>query len=443
MARSFKAQLIFLLFCFACTAGAVAVVVMQFSKIDRSNAWLLVVCLLGILFLLGYKIVDSLRLYFNKISFLLEAVENKDYTFHFSENVGSEKERSTHYILNRIKNILYQTQQEAILQEQYYELILNKSQTGFMVYNEKGFITQHNKAVQDLLGITVLTHLAQLERIDPNLVLFLDTLNRGESSPFSIVSQDGSRTLSFRKNSFVRKSETFQMISINDISSELEEKELESWIRLTRVLTHEIMNSMAPIRSLSELLLSNEQLAETERRNSMQVIQTTSNNLISFVEHYRRFSRVPMPEKDPVEVEELLMQCRRLMIQEVSASTKIYVDVDPHIPLLNIDKGQMMQVLINLVRNASEAIVLPTQGRIRLFASYHLSGRWIIGVANNGIPIDKEMQEQLFVPFFTTKEGGSGIGLSLSKQIVRNHQGSLQMVYSTEKETLFTLCFKQ
>lgn len=441
MIRSIQMRLITCLALLVSASVALTVVVMRCAEIDGSVVIMSVLCLVAILGISVYTIFDCFRIYLNKISFLLDAVENRDYSFRFAEDSGSLRERFTHHTLNRIKDILLQEKQKVITQEQYYELILDKSQTGFMVCDERGFISQQNESARRLLGVTVLTHLTQLDRIDVNLNPFIKTLGVEESRSFTIVSQSASKALSFRRIDFVRNNKNFQMITINDISAELEEKELESWIRLTRVLTHEIMNSIAPIRSLSELLLANEQIAEDERRNSMQIIQTTSNNLISFVEHYRRFSRLPMPEKEPVEVEELLMQCRRLMLQEIPQSMKFYVDVDPTIPPLSVDKGQVMQVLINLIRNASEAIPASVQGRIRLLASYNKSGKWIIGVANNGTPINKEMQEQLFVPFFTTKEGGSGIGLSLSKQIVRNHQGNLRLVYSTQKETLFTLTF--
>ncbi len=441
MIRSIQTRLIICLSLLVFASVGLTTVVLRFSEIDGSIVFLSVFCFVAMLIFSVYTIFDCFRIYLNKISFLLDAVDNKDYTFRFAEDSGSMRERFTHQTLNRIKDILLQKREEIIIQEQYYELILDKSQTGFIVCDAKGFISQQNKSAKSLLGLTVLTHVAQLERVDVGLTSFITTLGSEENRSFTIASESGSRTLSFRGIYFTRKGERLQMITINDISAELEEKELESWIRLTRVLTHEIMNSVAPIRSLSELLLANEQVSDLERRRSMQIIQTTSNNLISFVEHYRRFSRLPMPEKEAVGVEELLMQCRRLMIQEIPASIKFYVDVDPNIPPLNIDKGQVMQVLINLIRNAFEAIPDSAHGRIRLSAKYYKSGKWAIGVANNGTPIDKEMQDQLFVPFFTTKEGGSGIGLSISKQIVRNHQGNLQLAYSTQKETLFTLNF--
>ncbi|MGL5729640.1 MAG: sensor histidine kinase, partial [Bacteroidales bacterium] len=217
---------------------------------------------------------------------------------------------------------------------------------------------------------------------------------------------------------------------------------LESWIRLTRVLTHEIMNSIAPIRSVSEFLMNEKEINKYELDKGLDIIHSTSGNLMNFVEHYRRFARIPPAKKEPVDVEDLLMQCRRLMIREVDPHVKIYIDADNvNVPLL-ADRGQIVQAIINLLRNASDAVKTKPSGRIRLLATFHKnSNQWVIGIENNGEPISKEMQEQIFVPFFTTKEGGSGIGLSISKQIMRNHHGNLQLTYSNQEATLFSLLF--
>ncbi|MGL5919844.1 MAG: sensor histidine kinase, partial [Bacteroidales bacterium] len=179
-----------------------------------------------------------------------------------------------------------------------------------------------------------------------------------------------------------------------------------------------------------------------ELRKSLDIIHNTSVNLMNFVEHYRRFARIPPANKEEIQVEELLMQCRRMIISEVAEQVKIYVDTDESTLPLHADRGQIVQVIINLLRNAADAVKEKENGRIKLSGTYiPESKRWIIGVENNGDPISKEMQEQIFVPFFTTKEGGSGIGLSISKQIMRNHQGNLQLTQSNHEATLFSLIF--
>lgn len=390
--------------------------------------------------ILFFRIIQNYRYEMRKVQYLLEAVENSDYSFRFAESRKFGVEIVTNKTLNRVKDILLQTKQDIITQEQYFELILDKSMTGFIICDTKGHIHQSNQAALSLLGLSILKHISQIERIAPDFQLNEEL--QGEGKQIQVSTPNGNRHISLRATSFKRKEKELLIITLNDISSELEEKELESWIRLTRVLTHEIMNSIAPIRSVSEYLLKTENTDKLELRKSLDIIHNTSGNLMSFVEHYRRFARIPPANKEEIQVEELLMQCRRMIISEVAEQVKIYVDTDESTLPLHADRGQIVQVIINLLRNAADAVKEKENGRIKLSGTYiPESKRWIIGVENNGDPISKEMQEQIFVPFFTTKEGGSGIGLSISKQIMRNHQGNLQLTQSNHEATLFSLIF--
>ncbi|MEG1585949.1 MAG: ATP-binding protein [Bacteroidales bacterium] len=381
--------------------------------------------------------------YINKVSFLLDAVENDDFSFQFATDQYSRNERFVHLMLNRIKDILFQAKQQSQIREQYYKLILDKSKTGFIVYDRNGHICQSNRAARELLNLPVLKHLIHLDRVQPGFSEWIGALDENESRSREFVTKEAVQHISVRKVSFKQKEELFRIITLNDIRAELDEKELESWIRLTRVLTHEIMNSVAPIRSLSQLLLEQHHALPTESRKGLSIIHRTSENLMDFVDHYRRFARTPLPRKEEADVADLLLQCRRLMISEIPEHIRIYIDLpeDISLPSLLIDRGQITQVLINLMRNATEALQGVSQGHIRLLAYLTNQGRWVIGVANNGSPISDETREQIFIPFFTTKANGSGIGLSISKQIMRNHQGNLQLNHSTTQETLFTLSF--
>ncbi|MGL4779828.1 MAG: sensor histidine kinase [Bacteroidales bacterium] len=440
MIRSIRARLIIYLSLIGLSCGAVSYILFGRAITENSIVWIsLFIC---IILFAGYKIFHCFHLYLNKITFLLDAVENNDYSFRFAEDQGSKRERFTHQTLNRVKEILLQTKMEVATQEKYYELILNKSKTGFIIFDSNGFIRQSNQAALDLLASNVLTHISQFERIDSNLHLFIRELQNNDNKPFTLHTAKGTRTLAFRLSCFSKGTSELCMLTLNDISNELEEKELESWIRLTRVLTHEIMNSIAPIRSVSEFLMNEKEINKYELDKGLDIIHSTSGNLMNFVEHYRRFARIPPAKKELVDVEDLLMQCRRLMIREVDPHVKIYIDADNvNVPLL-ADRGQIVQAIINLLRNASDAVKTKPSGRIRLLATFHKnSNQWVISIENNGEPISKEMQEQIFVPFFTTKEGGSGIGLSISKQIMRNHHGNLQLTYSNQEATLFSLLF--
>lgn len=381
--------------------------------------------------------------YVRKVTFLLDAVENNDYSFRFAEDNLFGKERFLHRMLNRIKEVLLRTRNEVRRQEQFYELILNKSQTGFLVYDEKGYIRLFNTAACNMLGTQVLKHLTHLDRIQPGFSEWVRTVGSDENRIRTVVTADGVHTFALRQVVIDTDNQKLHVLTINDIRAELDEKEIESWIRLTRVLTHEMMNSIAPIRSLSELLLNSDENCSDEIGRGLRLIYDTSGNLIDFVEHYRRFSRLPKPMRLNIKVDELLLECRRLLMSQLPKHIRVYIELPEPMPAtsLSVDKGQVMQALINLMHNAVDALQGKPSGYIRLSAWQNMQGRWILGVANNGAAIPAEAAEQIFVPFFTTKERGSGIGLSISCQIMRNHQGSLQLNYSTAEETLFTLCF--
>lgn len=440
MIQSIRTRLIIYLFLIGLSSGAISYFLFGNSESENTVVWIgLFSCLILVSV---FKVFHCFRLYLNKITFLLNAVENNDYSFRFAEDRGSKRERFTHQTLNRVKEILLQTKMEIAAQEKYYELILDKSKTGFIIFDPSGFIRQSNHAALELLDCNVLTHTSQFKRIDPNLFHFVHELRNNDNKPFTLHTQKGCCTLAFRLSCFTKGNTELCMLTLNDISNELEEKELESWIRLTRVLTHEIMNSIAPIRSVSEFLMNEKDMNKHELHKGLDIIHSTSGNLMNFVEHYRRFARIPPPKKEEIQVEELLIQCRRMILSEVSEHVKIYVDTDNINTPLYADRGQIVQAIINLLRNASDAVKNKTNGRIKL-SGHYLAGKkgWIIGIENNGDPISGEVQEQIFVPFFTTKEGGSGIGLSISKQIMRNHGGNLQLSHSNQDTTLFSLIF--
>lgn len=393
-----------------------------------------------------YAVIELFRCYtlhLDKIRVLFEAIENNDFTFRFSSRSSDKRERITNDTLNRVKEMLSQAKQEAYLQEQYFELILSKSATGVVVCDDRGHIYQSNEAASVLLSQPHLTHLAQLEEIGIKQWSALITAPEGETKQVMIVDGERPVTLSVKHTAFTKLEKRLHILALNDISAELEEKELESWIQLSHVLTHEIMNNITPIRSLSELLLHSTHAKSEELASGLELIHTTSGNLMNFVTHYRQFAKVPPPVKEEIEVIELLTQCRRLMLPEISPSINLYIDVEEEVdvPLLWADRGQLVQVIVNLMRNASEAIALQESGRITLSARFHKKKSWVIGVENNGPAIPKEIIDHLFIPFFTTKSSGSGIGLSISKQIVRNHGGKLQLIHSVKGSTLFRILF--
>lgn len=236
-----------------------------------------------------------------------------------------------------------------------------------------------------------------------------------------------------------------KIISINDIDRQLDDKELESWIRLTRVLTHEIMNAITPITSLSDTLLQLHGDKDDDIHRGLEVIQTTSRGLIAFVESYRRFTRIPQPDFKLLYVKKLLEQQVALgteIITNENEKIQITIDVEPDDLMIQADENQISQVILNLIKNAVAALEGRPDGRIWIKARCNQEEHVTIEVANNGAPIPPEVAEQIFVPFFTTKAEGSGIGLSISRQIMRLHHGSIKLLYSNERETAFLLTFR-
>jgi signal transduction histidine kinase len=244
---------------------------------------------------------------------------------------------------------------------------------------------------------------------------------------------------------------------MHDIQNELEEKEMSSWQNLIRVLTHEIMNSIAPIASLASTangLLASECVADVAEgaggRNerirdvcdAVETIEKRSRGLIGFIEKYRELTRIPQPQFQIVRVSELAARVESLMREQIAQSAvEFRTRVEPHSLEITADPALIEQVLINLCKNALEAVTAREKARIDLAAGVDHRGSPVIKVVDNGRGIPEDVAERIFIPFFTTKPGGSGIGLSLSRQIMRLHKGTLSLGATPGGETVFTLRF--
>ena len=220
-----------------------------------------------------------------KVAFLFDAIEGH-----------SSDDKLVNESLNRITRMLFQAKAEAIQREKYYELIMNQVNTGIIVEDDKGNIVQTNREATRLLGLTIFTHVRQLSRIDEAVERLFEEARAGEKHQISFTNERGTVHLSVRVSEMTLREKHVRILAINDINSELDDKEIESWIRLTRVLTHEIMNSITPITSLSDTLLTTRPDADTEIRTGLEVISATGKNLMSFVESYRKFTHIPTPQ---------------------------------------------------------------------------------------------------------------------------------------------------
>lgn len=390
--------------------------------------------LIIIIVLLLVAVVGYIRLYrhyrrnIKKVTFLFDAIDNGDFSFNFPTEKGFKEDKILHKSLNRIKLFLQHTREEQMDREKYYEQILNAVDTGILVVDSHDNILQHNQAALRLLDTDVLTHMNQV---------------KGKLKDEHLAKHE---TQAMLKDKHVR------IIALSDVSHELSNQEVDSWIKLIRVLTHEIMNTITPVTSLSETLLTRV-TEDKDLKQGLETIHKTGTELLAFVNNYRRFTHVPQPQPALFYVEPFLERMALLCNHEVEIS------VSPKDLLVYADESLLSHVVTNLLKNAVEAFNGQeklsaernkqdgnVQGRnkqecrsadlqsaaskkafIHLQAYANAQESIIIDVSNNAGLIPEDVASHIFIPFFTTKPEGSGIGLSLSRQIMRVSGGSLSL----------------
>ncbi|WP_195407858.1 sensor histidine kinase [Bacteroides congonensis] len=394
--------------------------------------------------LLILSIIWQMRLYrhhIKQVLFMIDALENNDNTFRFPEEDGTMESRQINVALNRVGHILYNVKSETAQQEKYYELILDFVSTGLLVLNDNGAVYQKNKEALRLIGLNIFTHVRQLSKVDTELMNRMENCRPGDKLQVTFHNERGTVNLSIRVSEINVRKEHLRILALNDINTELDEKEIDSWIRLTRVLTHEIMNSVTPITSLCDTLLSMSESKDEEISHGLQTISATGKGLLSFVESYRQFTRIPTPEPSLFYVKAFIERMVELARHQNPCDNIIFhTEISPADLILYADENLISQVVINLLKNAIQAIGSQPDGKIEIQAYCNDTEEILIEIKNNGPEIPLEIAEHIFIPFFTTKEGGSGIGLSISRQIMRLSGGSLTLL--PDKETRFILKFK-
>lgn len=377
--------------------------------------------LIIIIVLLLVAVVGYIRLYrhyrrnIKKVTFLFDAIDNGDFSFNFPTEKRFKEDNILHQSLNRIKLFLQHTREEQMDREKYYEQILNAVDTGILVVDSHDNILQHNQAALRLLDTDVLTHMNQV---------------KGKLKDEHLAKHE---TQAMLKDKHVR------IIALSDVSHELSNQEVDSWIKLIRVLTHEIMNTITPVTSLSETLLTRV-TEDKDLKQGLETIHKTGTELLAFVNNYRRFTHVPQPQPALFYVEPFLERMALLCNHEVEIS------VSPKDLLTYADESLLSHVVTNLLKNAVEAFkekeredkqecrsadlqsAASKKAFIRLQAYANAQESIIIDVSNNAGLIPEDVATHIFIPFFTTKPEGSGIGLSLSRQIMRVSGGSLSLL---------------
>lgn len=390
---------------------------------------LVIIVLLLVVSVAGYiRLYRHYRRNIKKVIFLFDAIDNVDFSFNFPMQGVSKNDRILHQSLNRIKAFLQHTREEQMEREKYYEQILNMVDAGIMVVDSHDNVLQHNQAALRLLDTDVLTHLNQVK-----------TKLKDEH-------------LSKHETATMIKDKPVRIIAISDVSHEMSNQEIDSWIKLIRVLTHEIMNTITPVTSLSETLLKEleedmhwegrfatcpNSPKEKDLRIGLETIHKTGTELLSFVNNYRRFTHVPQPQPSLFYVEPFLNRMAMLCNHEVS------IEVSPKDLIVYADESLIAHVVTNLLKNALEAIKEKESTEvsedkhafIRIKAYANEQEAIVIDVTNNAGIIPDDIAAHIFIPFFTTKKEGSGIGLSLSRQIMRVSGGTLSLHQNKEENT--------
>lgn len=380
-------------------------------------------------------IIVFMRKTIRKVSYMLDALEDGETNFRFGK--GNIFERRLNRTLNRLRDIFDREIIEIRDKERYYGQVLDNVQTGIVVAQESnGRIIYSNNSARRLLNVSGLSSVRQLANIDAGLYEAFSTVQEGCDKKVSFYNERGQCRISISASSDHIDGKPVTIIIFNDISIVTEEMENESWSKLIRVLTHEIMNTVTPIASLSEAL---QNVKGPELKAGLETISSSSRELIRFVESYRDLSRVAAPVKRAFYVRDLVSNVLELSapLLEESGAVATFEEKAEDI-LLYADQGQISQILVNLVKNAVQA----GAAHVDITADIDRNDSVVIDVSNDGPAISPESQEEIFVPFFTTKPEGTGIGLSLSRQIMRMHGGNLRLLKSDAAATVFSLIFR-
>ncbi|MGZ2369180.1 sensor histidine kinase [Ancylomarina sp. YFZ004] len=441
-----------ILFLYLLSLIALAVVVGY--SIANLHYYTLVIALIIELFL-SWNFIQFLNKTHKLMSYFVQAIKNKDTTLHFPKKSGNKIINELHQSLNELNGILHEVQVKSKIKETYFSEILQNIATGVIVLTQEGYVTDVNTSTLELTGLQTLTHINQLKRIDPKFTFALSELKNRQRKVLDLLSNK-ERIQVIARCSIIRiENEDVKLITMQDIRGELERKEIDSWVKLIRVLSHEIMNSLAPVTSISQSLKriwEQKQLTEPNKKNDIDVKKTvdglgvicqTNEDLVHFVQSYRMLSKAPEPQLNSMDIYAFFDRLSILLspIKENFEGELKLLKPRTNFKLI-ADEQMMVQVIINLVKNASEAFnshESPSNIKAKILVNTVKKGDITeIRVSDNGMGIEEEIIEEIFIPFFTTKENGSGIGLSYSRQILRAHGGSL-ICRSTIGETVFTV----
>jgi two-component system, NtrC family, nitrogen regulation sensor histidine kinase NtrY len=414
-----------------------------------------IICLLLII-ATTVNLVQFLNKTNRNIGYFFDAVKNDDSNLSFSVADSNINLKELYGSMNKVNQQIQHLKIENQKQEQFFKKILELMATAIITCDQRGFVHHVNSAAKKLLSIDTLTHVKQLERIDKRLFSTISTIKPNEKHLISVNTSQGEINLLLKSTVSGLEDDELTILSLQDIKNELDEKELDAWMKLIRVLMHEIMNSIAPITSLAESLqkiyrtdtgpkspekITTPNIEVTLR--GLEAIMDQGKGLMTFVESYRKLSHIPKPDLIKFNVSLLFNRVKILTecLEKRESTVIAFIEPSPDYELY-ADINQISQVLINLIKNALEANERNPDCLVRVVSNTLPDNSLEICISDNGPGIRNENLENIFVPFFTTHEKGSGIGLSLSRQIMGMHGGSITVRSIPGQETIFILRFR-
>ncbi len=367
-----------------------------------------------------------------KIDFMSDALDSGETAFRYSESRW--RNRRLNKSLNRLRSIFEAEKADIRERERYFGTMLDHVQSGVIVIDGEK-IDYSNTVAKGFLGMAEISSLRQIWRISPDLANAFREASEMESRA-SFISERGTVQFSISACTARLHGKEVSIVTFNDITREMENNESESWTRLIRVLTHEIMNTVTPVASLSSALSQNlDSYSAEDIRSALGTIASSSEGLISFVQSYRSLTHISAPVRKAFYLKDLVNDSVNIAKANWPSVNVLYRELSSDV-ILYADYGQMSQVLNNLIKNAVQA----GAGNVSITASIDKREQTVIDIANDGESISASGQEQLFVPFYTTKgSSGTGVGLSLCRQIVRLNGGTIKLSSSTQETTVFTI----
>jgi nitrogen fixation/metabolism regulation signal transduction histidine kinase len=385
---------------------------------------------------------------------LLDSIKYSDFSQSFTNSLKGSGFEELH---TAFTEVIKEFQRAKIEKEEHFrflQTIVDHVGIALIAFNPDGAVEVINNAAKKLLKVPRLGNIKDLQSISPKLTQKLLELSPGGKDLVKMQQGDDLLQLSIYATGFVLRKQQMILVAMQNIQSELEEKEMKSWQTLIRVLTHEIMNSITPIASLSATaygLLKNNQECDVPEsvnevigdvRDAVNTIEKRSKGLLDFIESYRKLTRIPKPDFTIVQVKNLFERVKNLMKDQLeNQEIDFTMQIDPETLEITADQTLIEQVLINICKNSVEAVEGVINPKIEISAGTDGFGNPVVRVIDNGKGISEEVAEKIFIPFFTTKSQGSGIGLSLSRQIMRLHKGTLSVTSKPGAKTTFVLRF--